>query len=319
VSRLPDAKPSRRPSKRGDTETVDAEEAAQPKPFLKWAGGKWSLAEEIGQRLPADLASRTYREPFLGGGAMFFWLKRRSGAKRYVLSDALADLVTTYEVVRDHPEELIRTLEALRDEHTEQAHETYYRIRERYNERRAGAKIERAAWLIYLNKTCFNGLYRTNRSGLFNVPIGRFVRPNIADAARLRAASDALGSAALERAPFDHLRRAAKKGDVIYLDPPYVPLSATSNFDSYSGGAFGLELQEELASLFRTLDERGCLLIQSNSDTPEVRRLYEGFDVDRIDAPRHISSRGATRGPVTEVVIRNLKSWPKTARPRSPR
>lgn len=319
MPRLPDAKPLRKPTRRAAPSASEADDARQPKPFLKWAGGKWSLAEEIGRRLPADLAARTYREPFLGGGAMFFWLKRRGGAKRYVLSDDLADLVLAYEVVRDHPRPLIRALEALRDAHAEQAHTTYYRIREQYNDRSSGAKIERAAWLIYLNKTCFNGLYRTNRAGLFNVPIGRFVRPNIADAARLLAASEALADAAIERAGFEHLRRAAKKGDVIYLDPPYVPLSATSNFDSYSGGAFGLELQEQLADLFRELDRRGCLLVQSNSDTPQVRRLYQGFEVDVIDAPRHISSRGATRGPVTEVVIRNLQRWPAAARPRGPR
>lgn len=291
------------------------DEGAGPKPFLKWAGGKWSLAPAIAQLLPADLPSRTYREAFLGGGAMFFWLSRRAGAKRYVLSDMLHDLIATYEVVRDHPEPLIARLEALRLEHS---HETFYRVRERYNQERDAGAIERAAWLVYLNKTCFNGLYRTNRAGIFNVPIGRFARPNIADARRLRSASETLKSVEIFCAPFDRLLSDAKKGDVIYLDPPYVPVSRTSSFDSYAGGAFGAELQTSLRDVFKELDARGCLLALSNSDTPEVRELYDGFDIQTLPAIRHISSRSDTRGTVDEVVVRNLKRWPASSLPKPP-
>ncbi|NUP07066.1 MAG: DNA adenine methylase [Polyangiaceae bacterium] len=288
----------------------DDDDAPGPKPFLKWAGGKWSLAAEIAKKMPADLKGRVYREPFLGGGAMFFWLSHRVGAKRYVLSDALDDLVTTYEVVRDQPEALIAELETLRDDHSE---ETFYSVRDKFNGR-TKKPLKRAAWLIYLNKTCFNGLYRTNRAGVFNVPMGRYANtPNIANARRIRAASEALKDVDISCAPFEELRQKAEPGDVIYLDPPYVPLTRTANFDSYAGGAFGRAQQEQLADLYRELDKRGCLLVLSNSETPEVRELYRGFEIDVITAARNISSRGSTRGSVTEVLVRNTRSWPPSA------
>ncbi len=292
---------------------VEPDDETGAKPFLKWAGGKWSLAPAIHRRLPRDLASRTYREPFLGGGALFFWLAARGAAKRYVLSDALEDLVLTYEVVRDKPKPLVSKLQKLKEAHTQNPEDCFYRVREQYNER-SGTKIDRATWLIYLNKTCYNGLYRTNRSGRFNVPIGRFERPNIADRERLLAASRVLKGAEIHCGPFEDLLERARAGDVVYLDPPYVPVSRTANFDSYAGGAFGPELQASLARTFRELDARGCLLVLSNSDTAEVRRLYEGFDLTVIDAPRMISSRTSTRGTVTELLVRNAARWPASAR-----
>lgn len=277
------------------------------KPFLKWAGGKWSLAAEIAELLPCDLEARTYREPFVGGGALFFWLKKSRAPKKVVLTDTLGDLVNTYEVVRDDVEALLAKLEALRDAHSK---EHFYEVRERFNSRKTGSRVERAAWLVYLNKTCFNGLFRTNRSGIFNVPFGRFVNPNIADHARLRAASKALAGVEIAQSKFDHLEKKAKKGNVIYLDPPYVPLSKTANFAAYDG-AFGPEDQRRLADLFRELDARGCLLALSNSDTEEVRRLYKGFDIRPIRAARNISASGSTRAPVTELLVRNVKRYPR--------
>jgi DNA adenine methylase len=286
-------------------EERDAEDDRVPAhPFLKWAGGKWSIAQRIERLLPQDVRDRVYREPFLGGGAMFFYLQPR----RAVLSDSLVDLVATYRVVQQHVEALITRLSQLRETHST---EQYYQVRAAFNAEREAPRVERAAWLIYLNKTCFNGLFRTNRDGNFNVPVGRFTNPGILDAQNLRLAAAALGEADLVHATFDHLADRAEPGDVVYLDPPYVPLSKTSSFSAYADGAFTLRDQARLADVFRALDARGCLLAMSNSDTPEVRRLYEGYDISPIIAPRAISSKAATRGEVTELLIRNIAKYPR--------
>ena len=276
-------------------------------PFLKWAGGKWSLAPKISALLPADVRSRVYREPFVGGGAMFFYLQ----PERAVLTDAERDLITTYQVVQKHVDKLIRRLERLKATHDEAQ---FYDVRERYNAERAASDVERAAWLVYLNKTCFNGLYRTNARGLFNVPAGKMDNPLIADAPRLRLAAKVLERAEIACRPFDHLLEVAREGEVVYLDPPYVPLSRTSSFAGYSEGKFDEEDQARLAAVFRELDARGCLLALSNSDTPLVRRLYAGFHITEIEARRAISSKASTRGFTTEVLVRNPKRWPVAVR-----
>ncbi len=277
----------------------------QAKPFLKWAGGKWALAPRLTALFPTDLERRVYREPFLGGGALFFYLSSRRPPKRCVLSDAVADLVTTYEVVRDDPDTLLRELDALKRAHSDEA---FYRVRAAFNGR-SGAPAERAAWLIYLNKTCYNGLFRTNRAGEFNVPVGRFEAPRIVDRARIHACSAALGGVQVTCQPFERILEDARKGDVIYLDPPYVPVSKTANFAAYSLGSFGPDDQERLAATFTKLDQRGCRLILSNSDTQEVRRLYAKFDLQVVVAPRNISANGKTRAPVAELIVRNVARW----------
>ena len=277
------------------------------RPFLKWAGGKWAIATRLEQLLPHDVRERVYREPFLGGGAMFFYLQPR----RAVLSDSLVDLITTYQVVQHHVEPLIKQLETLRATHST---EQFYKVRIAFNEEKGVPRVERAAWLIYLNKTCFNGLYRTNREGSFNVPVGRFTNPGILDPTTLRLAAAALGGAELVRETFDHLVDRAEPGDVIYFDPPYSPLTRTASFSAYADGAFTLADQTRLAGIFRMLDERGCLLALSNNDTPDVRRLYAGFDVSPIIAPRAISSKASTRGDVTELLIRNVDKYPSKPR-----
>ena len=279
-------------------------DAGRAQPFLKWAGGKWALAAEIIPLLPADATRRVYREPFLGGGGMFFRLQ----PARAFLSDAVADLIVTYEAVRSEVEALIERLAELKLGHDE---DQFYAVRERFNTERRAPAVERAAWLIYLNKTCFNGLFRTNSRGLFNVPAGRFENPGILDADRLRACSAALARAHLTHATFDHLVGAAREGDLIYLDPPYVPLSRTSSFAGYCDGSFDAADQERLAEAFRALDDRGCLLALSNSDTPEVRRLYRGYDIQPIVARRAIGAKASTRGPTQEVLVRNVKKYPR--------
>jgi len=282
---------------------MESLEIAPAKPFLKWAGGKWTLASQILPLLPS-VVGRTYREPFLGGGAIYFQLRGKTPPARARLSDAQGDLIGSYEVVRDDPEALIEQLETLGKAHSKRF---FYEVRKRFNSTE-GDPFERAAWLIYLNKTCFNGLFRTNKSGEFNVPYGRFDKPRIIDAPRIRAASTALRGAIIRKSPYDEALEDAEKGDVIYLDPPYVPLSKTSSFAAYSL-QFGPDEQARLAARFRELDKRGCQLALSNSDTQEVRELYAGYDITQIDAARSIGSRGHTRGRVTEVLVRNVKKY----------
>ena len=293
-------------------------ESETPRPFLKWAGGKWRLAEEIAALLPPDVSERTYREPFLGGGAIFFYLASNAPPAKAILSDALTDLITTYRMVKTKPADLLARLESLQAEHSK---EMFYAVRQRFNEERDASDLDRASWFVYLNKTCFNGLFRTNRDGIFNVPFGQFDSPRVADEPRITAASGALAKAKLFKRDFDHLDGEAEKGDVIYFDPPYVPLSKTASFASYADGAFGSDDQKRLANLFRALDERGCLLALSNSDTPEVRSLYQGFDIQPIVAARVISSKTSERKPVGEVLVRNLRRYPgqTRARAKSPR
>jgi len=285
---------------------VGGGERSRARPFLKWAGGKSAIAAQIERLLPHDWRERVYREPFLGGGAMFFWLQPEL-AGHAVLSDALADLVACYEVVQTSPDVLVTRLQELKAAHST---EHYYAIRDAFNEQKAAPRVERAAWLIYLNKTCFNGLYRTNKSGAFNVPVGRYTNPGVVDPPALRLASAALGDAEIRHAKFDYLLDEARAGDLVYLDPPYVPLTKTSSFASYADGVFTLADQARLAEVFRALDERGCLLALSNSDTPDVRRLYEGYDLSQIFAPRAISATASTRGEVTELVVRNARKYP---------
>lgn len=274
-----------------------------PTPFLKWAGGKASVATEIESYLPADWRDRTYREPFLGGGAMFFHLR----PARAVLSDTLHDLIATYEIVRDQVDDLIPKLEKLRSKHDEKQ---FYAVREQFNAKKNAPAVDRAAWLIYLNKTCFNGLYRTNRSGGFNVPFGRFKNPSVVHPERMRAASQALQGADLRQAGFEALLDDAEKGDVIYLDPPYDPVSRTANFASYAHGGFTTDDQRSLADVFRKLDRRGCLLALSNNNTDLVRELYEGFDFEPIEVARLIGAKSSTRGTIREVLIRNVRRYP---------
>lgn len=297
-------------------ESADAPSAYDGKPFLKWAGGKWNLAPQIQALLPPDLGLRTYREPFLGGGAMYFYLAKHAPPKRAFLSDALGDLIATYQVVATDTQELVDALQKLKHRHST---ESFYAVRERFNSERNASAVQRAAWLIYLNKTCFNGLFRTNSRGEFNVPVGRYTSPAIVDAPRLWAARNALRGADLRRAEFDHLEAEAEPGDVIYFDPPYVPLSASANFSAYADGGFDDADQLRLRDLFVRLDERGCVLALSNSDTPRVRDLYQGFEIREISVPRSISAKGKSRAPAAEVLIRNaprrVRSAPRPARP----
>ncbi len=274
-------------------------------PFLKWAGGKWRLAPVIAGAI-AGLPVQRYLEPFLGGGGMFFGLRRRGLAAPAVLNDADPALMLTFRQVRDAPGAVIAALERLASEYLAAGHAEraalYYRVRASEPDDEA----EQAARLIFLNRTCYNGLYRLNRRGQFNVPHGRYARPLICDAEKLRACSEALRSADLRCGDFAEVCELAGPGDFVYLDPPYVPLSATSNFTAYTGDRFGPAEQARLARAVRELAGRGAWFALSNSALPEVEELYRGFSFRTVTMPRAINSRPSLRAPVAEYLVTNL-------------
>ncbi len=268
--------------------------ALHPRPFLKWAGGKGRLLSQYEAFLPA--AIDTYYEPFLGGGAVFFHLAGR--ARRAVLGDINPELVNVYCCVRDEVEALIRHL---RNHQRWHSPDYYYQVRQ---QQALPTPIERAARLIYLNKTCYNGLYRENSQGHFNVPVGNYKNPAICDAPLLRSASTALQIADIQTFSFEALlERQLSARDFVYFDPPYHPISSTSSFTGYSRHGFKGADQARLAELFRTLAAQGLRVMLSNSDCELIRELYQGFNLHPILAARAINSRAARRGKVSELLI----------------
>lgn len=265
-----------------------------PRPFLKWAGGKGQLLPELLARLPENFG--TYHEPFVGGGALFFALTGRGMLTRAVLSDANAPLVDTYLAVRDRVDDVIA---ALRRHPNDAAH--FYRVRAQDPDDLS--LVEKAARVIFLNRTCYNGLYRENRAGQFNVPFGRYENPRICDEVNLRACSRALQRVEVLRTDFTNVLGRAKPGDLIYFDPPYHPVSKTASFTGYDRNGFDEMDQESLRDVFAELARQGVHVVLSNSDTPLVRRLYRGFRVERVLAKRAINSRADRRGRVAEVIV----------------
>jgi DNA adenine methylase len=261
-------------------------------PILKWAGGKRQLVPQILERLPRKM--KTYYEPFVGGAAVFFALAKEKRFERAVLSDRNTDLIELYRAIQSDVDAVIAELKNM--PHSEA---DYYRIRD--SRPRSAAK--RAARLIYLNKTGYNGLYRVNSKGEFNVPFGRYARPKICDEPRLRAAAEVLQGVELLVEDFEVVCQRAKAGDAVYLDPPYLPLSPTSNFSSYHSLPFGLEEHERLARTFQKLARRRVAAVLSNSDTEETRRLFGSFDLVTVQATRAINSNAKRRGPVPEILV----------------
>lgn len=279
-----------------------------PHPFLKWVGGKRQLLPELTSRLPNSFNS--YHEPFVGGGALFFHLALPSHLSRQLprlnspvfLSDINTELISAYEVIRSEVESLIEDLK----QHIYQK-DYYYRIRDvdRAPEFQDWSAVKRASRLIYLNKTCFNGLYRVNSRGQFNVPFGRYKNPRILDEDNLRACSKVLKSAVLRNANFIESTQECQSGDFVYLDPPYAPVSRTSDFTSYTRSGFGSDMQEVLMKTCADLDKRGVKFMLSNSDVPLIRELYQGFRIETVQASRAVNSDSARRGKVSEVIVRN--------------
>jgi DNA adenine methylase len=270
------------------TETVAA-------PIIKWVGGKTKLLPELLARMPAQYGR--YFEPFAGGAALFF----RVAPRRAVLADSNADLIGLYTAVARDVDGVIARLERHRAAH-DQRH--YYDTRARWNDPGASwSAADRAASFIYLNNTCFNGLWRVNRAGDFNVPIGRYTDPPICVPETLRAAQAVLARARLRCGDYRKAVEDAARGDFVYFDPPYDPVTPTASFTSYTAGAFGPDDQRELAEMARALVARGCRVLLSNSDTPFVRSLYRGFRIDRVKCARAINSNASKRGEVDEVIV----------------
>ncbi|NPA41800.1 MAG: DNA adenine methylase [Aquificae bacterium] len=271
-------------------------EALKPKPFVKWAGGKRQLIHILKKYVPKSF--ETYIEPFLGGGALLFELL----PQKAIVSDINEELINAYKVIKDNVEELIDSLKRHRNE------ENYY-----YQIRALNPKllspIERASRFIYLNKTCYNGLYRENSKGEFNVPFGRYKKPKIVDEENLREVSQYLNTADIEILCEDYKKvcRLAQKGDFVYLDPPYHPISLTASFTKYSKYDFSRQDQEELAEVFRELDRKGCYVLLSNSNTEFIKKLYRGYDIIEVSANRFINCKGEGRKKTkVELIVKNF-------------
>jgi DNA adenine methylase len=268
--------------------------SAMPRPFLKWAGGKGQLLPQYDLFFPSF--SR-YHEPFLGGGAVFFHLL----PQRARITDINPELVNVYRCVRDEVAGLIQQLEYHRQHHSP---DYYYQIRSWVG----SDDLARAARLIYLNKTCFNGLYRENKRGQFNVPIGRYKNPGICDPALLSAASACLQKTVIDVMGFDQVLRYARSSkDFVYFDPPYYPISATSRFTAYNRFDFTEADQIKLCEVVSKLTKRGVKVMLSNSDCPFVRELYQDFQVHTIHSSRSINAKASTRGKITEVLVTNYE------------
>jgi len=303
-------RPRRRNSRR--TLRTAQPDPETPAPFLKWAGGKGRLVPQLRGHMPSTLAGRGYVEPFMGSAAMFFHVRRHLDPARCTLLDANPELVNLFIHVRDHLEQLVPLLRAHQDRHNaagispEARADYYYAVRSAVVE---PASVASAARFLYLNKTCYNGLHRVNRRGEFNVPIGSYTRPTICDAAGLARASRALQGVTLAVCSFRDCEAHIQAGDFVYLDPPYEPLSASSNFNAYAADGFTREDQQALRDLLAGLRDRAAWML-SNSTAPFIEDLYArpGMYRRHVHATRMINSVGSRRGAVPELVVTNYPS-----------
>jgi DNA adenine methylase len=268
-------------------------------PFLKWVGGKRRVLPEIFKDMPEMFDH--YYEPFLGGGALFFHMRSHGLLmdNQVTISDANLRLIRTYKAVRDDVEGLIERLTVYKERHGK---EFYYDLRAVDIDRKR-SDTDVAAWMIYLNKTGFNGLYRVNKRNKFNTPFGRYKNPKVCDIPNLRACSHALQGIEIKHAYFDHMRDRIKKNDFVYFDPPYVPVSVTSSFTAYTNNGFGSLEQTILCDFAQEIKKKDAFVTLSNSDHPFVRKLYKGFRVRSIQVGRSINSKSSARGKVGELII----------------
>ncbi len=273
-------------------------------PFIKWVGGKRGLLKQILDKLPKKFEN--YHEPFLGGGALFFELYSREllRDKQIFLSDINSELINAYNVIKNNPLELIDNLEEYKEKHNK---EFYYKIREldRQSDFQNLPDIKRATRFIYLNKTCFNGLYRVNKKGYFNTPIGSYKNPNIADRETILNASEALQNAIITNKSFNDVLNHVNTNDLVYFDPPYYPLTQTANFTAYDENLFLDEKQRELFDIFEELHKKECFILHSNSDTDFIKELYQEHNIEFVQASRFINSKSSGRGKINEVLIKN--------------
>ncbi|MDD4151228.1 MAG: DNA adenine methylase [Candidatus Gracilibacteria bacterium] len=268
-------------------------------PFVKWVGGKRQIMPQLKKLFPTEF--NNYHEPFLGGGAVFFALQK----KQSFLSDVNAELINTYQVIKDKPKKLIKFLETCnhsKDFYTEiRAWDRQENWQENFTD------VQRAGRFIYLNRTCFNGLYRVNSKGQFNVPIGSYANPDFVQKENITNVSKLLKEtkAIIKLQSFKDVLKNAKSGDFVYFDPPYDTLSETANFTSYNESGFARNMQIELRDVFVKLDKMGCKVMMSNHNTDFIREIYSGFKFEIVKARRNVNSNGAGRGEVEEIVVMN--------------
>lgn len=297
------------------------------KPFLKWVGGKTQLIQQLDSNSPAELKSgsiKTYVEPFVGGGSFFFHVAQRYNVEKLIIADSNQDLILAYWTIRDRVLSLIQTLEDMQSKYLSlaeaQREDFYYATRKVFNETKlafdfensSDAWVERAAQLIFLNKTCFNGLFRVNAAGLFNVAFGKYVNPKICDPGNLQAVSQILARTQILLGDFSSVLSLVDSKSFVYLDPPYRPLSETSNFTGYSSNSFTDEDQTRLADFCQSATSDGAKLMISNSDPENVgsddsyfQELYPGYTINRAYASRMVNCKADKRGKISELIITN--------------
>ncbi len=293
---------------------------AKAKPFIKWVGGKTQLLDTIETNLPADFAQRmdTYIEPFVGGGAVLFWLLQKyPNIRTAIINDINPDLTTTYEVVRDFPNELVATLSQIQSEYiplNEENRKEYYLTKRDLFNTKSLDNVQTAALFIFLNRTCFNGLYRVNSKGLFNVPFGRYANPKICDAKTIFADSELLQRVTILTGDFAATQAYITPTTFVYLDPPYKPLSETSSFNSYAKETFDDAEQIRLQQFCDGINAMGADFILSNSDVKGkdpansfFDDLYQRFNIQRVWASRMVNANATKRGKLTELMVSNFR------------
>ncbi len=299
-------------------------------PVLKWAGGKTQLLPQIKKQYPLELQQgylTTYIEPFVGGGSVFFDIYHHFNIEKAYLFDINIELIILYKVIKNDVESLINRLSKIKEKYLNSTEEKrkifYYQSREKYNtfDKKTDTNtykkdwVERAALTIFLNRTCFNGLYRVNRKGLFNVPIGRYKNPTILNGSNLRAVSKAFQIAEIQQGDFSEVLKYTNKNTFVYYDPPYRPISQTASFNAYSSLDFNDDEQRRLRDIFVEVSNQGAYQMLSNSDPTNYVEdtffddLYNGFNIQRISASRMINSKGNSRGKIREILITNYSDY----------
>lgn len=301
---------------------------ANAKPFIKWVGGKNQLLEQLDAQLPADFCKWedvTYIEPFVGGGAMLYYmLQRYPNIKHAIINDTNPDLITCYKTVRDAPESLIVSLKEIEEAYcflkTEEERRMFFmEVRKRYNEKNLDP-IENTTKFFFLNRTCFNGLYRVNKKGLFNVPFGKYVNPTICDSETIRRDSELLQRVEILNGDFELTFDYARGNTLFYFDPPYRPLSDTSSFNDYTKESFNDDAQIRLKEYCDRIHNAGYKFMLSNSDCKGNNEndnffdvLYQNYKIERVFASRNINSNPTKRGKLTEILVHNYTETKKQA------